>query len=754
MDKANRTELILLIGSALLALAIFIIDINLPLGVAGGIPYIAVIFLSLWSNQRKVIFISAILCSVLIILGFYLSPPGEDTRATLTNRAFVLFAVWFTSMVCALEKNIKAKLELKENQRLDFYLPVGSFLLALAIFAIDINLPLGVAGGVPYIAVIFLSLWSNQRKVIFISAILCSVLIFLGAYFSPSGGELWKVLTNRGLAVSAVWITTLLCLIEKSDKAKLIQAKTVQETLSNTVLNNTIDGIITINGQGCIESFNHAAECLFGYQPSEVMGKNVKMLMPEPYRSEHDQYLKNYIETGVSKIIGIGREVVGLRKDGSTFPLDLGISEMHLGETRMFTGIVRDITKQKEAEEKLRQANRKNQLLLESAGEGIFGLDLDGYTTFVNPAAEKMLGYTEEELLGKLQHALIHHSNLDGSPYPREDCHIYAATLDGKVHRESEEVFWRKDGTPIPVEYVSTPVKENKKVVGAVVTFSNISERKRNERIVTDYTKSLKKANEKLFTSNKELEDFAYIVSHDLKEPLRGIYNYATFVKEDYEDKLDEEGRDKLDTLVRLSQRMEALINDILKYARLGRENMDVKAVDLNTILKEVLDNLQILIQESNVDVQFSTNLPIIACDSTLVKEVFQNLIANGIKYNDKPEKKIVIGFNSREGLSNGNGNVSNESHSDVFYVKDNGIGIDEKYFESIFRIFKRLNGRKKFGDGTGAGTTIVKKIIEKHKGKIWLESTLGEGSTFYFTLEKSDHEQHQVQPLDSHSRR
>lgn len=146
----------------------------------------------------------------------------------------------------------------------------------------------------------------------------------------------------------------------------------------------------------------------------------------------------------------------------------------------------RDITERKKVEEKLKWATRHKELILSSVGEGIYGLDLEGNTTFVNPAAEIMLGYKEEELLGKPQHATIHHSKPDGSLYPREDCHIYAAFMDGKRHRESEEVFWRKDGTSFPVEYVSTPILENGKIVGAVVTFTDISERKKAEQALRE----------------------------------------------------------------------------------------------------------------------------------------------------------------------------------------------------------------------------------------------------------------------------
>jgi two-component system sensor kinase FixL len=643
----------------------------------------------------------------------------------------------------------------KENKN-NLLLVSGCVFLALIIFITDLYLPLGIAGGVPYVAVILWGLWLPSKRYILVCAIGCSALTILGYYFSPpGGGELWMVIINRIFSLFAIWITVLLCIEEKNHKAELIKAKKDLETRSNTIMDHASEGIITIGEQGTVDSFNIAAERLFGYQAREVLGKNINVLMPKPYKSEHDQYIKNYLESGVSQIIGIGREVIGLRKNGTTFPIDLSISEMYMDETRMFTGIVRDITHRKEAEEKLEKANRKTEQILNSAGEGIYGLDLEGNTTFANSTAEQILGYKEEELLGNLQHAMIHHSKPDGSPYPREECHIYAALRDGKVHRESEEVFWRKEGTPVPVEYVSTPIKENGKLVGAVVTFKDISERKRIERMITAHTKDLKKANEMLYSSNKELDDFAYIVSHDLKEPLRGIFNYSSFLKEDYFDKLDEDGRSKLETLERLSRRMEALINSILYYSRLGRSEEIFEPVDLNTVLSDTLDNMQSLILESNVDVRVSEHFPKVFGNKTRIGEVFQNLIANAIKYNDKPDKRVEVGcvLNGNENGQDALTETGSENPPPVFYVRDNGIGILEKHFDSLFRIFKRLNGRNKFSDGTGAGTTIVKKIIEQHNGKIWLESKVGEGSTFYFTLgEKNVNEINQPKPINSYS--
>lgn len=237
----------------------------------------------------------------------------------------------------------------------------------------------------------------------------------------------------------------------------------------------------------------------------------------------------------------------------------------------------------------------------------------------------------------------------------------------------------------------------------------------------------LAKLNIELERKNKELDAFAYIASHDLKEPLRGIHNYSSFLLEDYITTLDEEGVSKLETLVRLTQRMENLIDSLLNFSRVGRVDFTMEEVDLNALLNETLEMLSARIEENQVSIRIPKKLPVILCDRVQIGEVFGNLISNAIKYNEKSEKWVDIGF-----LDNleppGNQPL-------IFYVRDNGIGIRDKHFEAIFRIFKRLHGPGKYGGGTGAGLTIVKKIIERHNGKIWVESTYGQGATFYFTL-------------------
>lgn len=235
----------------------------------------------------------------------------------------------------------------------------------------------------------------------------------------------------------------------------------------------------------------------------------------------------------------------------------------------------------------------------------------------------------------------------------------------------------------------------------------------------------LEERNEELHRSNQELDDFAYIASHDLKEPLRGIHNYSTFLLEDYADKLDDDGKSKLETLIRLSRRMETLIDSLLQFSRLGRVDLAIDDVDLNGVLEEVIDAIAINLKENGVTIRIPRPLPTVRCDRVRIRELYYNLIVNAMKYNDKPEKWIEAGW-SQDGAA-----------PPAFWVRDNGIGIQEKHHESIFRIFKRLHGRDKFGGGTGAGLTIVKKIVERHNGRIWVESVPGEGTAIFFTLER-----------------
>jgi light-regulated signal transduction histidine kinase (bacteriophytochrome) len=253
----------------------------------------------------------------------------------------------------------------------------------------------------------------------------------------------------------------------------------------------------------------------------------------------------------------------------------------------------------------------------------------------------------------------------------------------------------------------------------------DVTRRKKAELALLDYTQALE-------LSNQELDDFAYIASHDLKEPLRGIHNHARFLLEDNCDKLDEESVGRLNRLVQLSQRMERLINDLLYFSRLGRQDLAMQTTDLAEVTRDVQATLEHLLEERHASLVVQSKLPSARCDKPRVTELLRNLITNAVKYNDKAEKLIEVGFVASKARSNG------EVARKVYFVRDNGRGIDAEFHEDVFRIFKRLQAADSTETGTGVGLTFVKKIVERHGGEIWVESTLGHGATFYFTLEAS----------------
>lgn len=236
-----------------------------------------------------------------------------------------------------------------------------------------------------------------------------------------------------------------------------------------------------------------------------------------------------------------------------------------------------------------------------------------------------------------------------------------------------------------------------------------------------DKEKLLKKQATELKNVNQELQDFAYIVSHDLKAPLRAIGSLANWISADYAEKFDDDGRKQMNLLIARVKRMHDLINGVLQYSRLGRCREAVSLVDLNITVHEVLD---LIAPPDNFDVQVETHLPQIWCEKTRIAQVFQNLVSNAVKYIDKPAGRIQIGAAEHE-------------NDWEFYVRDNGPGIDKKHFQKIFQIFQTLNPRDEI-ESTGVGLTSVKKIVEMYQGKVWLDSEIGVGSTFYFTLPKN----------------
>jgi signal transduction histidine kinase len=254
-------------------------------------------------------------------------------------------------------------------------------------------------------------------------------------------------------------------------------------------------------------------------------------------------------------------------------------------------------------------------------------------------------------------------------------------------------------------------------------------------KLLNDLVKGVEEAQVKLARSQKqlkaaqkEMDEYTYVISHDLKEPLRGIEAFSKFLVDDYRDKLDEEGRHRIDVIRNSALRMQRLINDLLKFSRLGQQKNPFAPVGLNAMLMHVRVNLQYALDAKKADLRVD-KLPTVMCDATAMTEVFHNLISNALKYNDKPHPVVEIGCEEKTDHPTGQAEY-------VVHVRDNGMGIKQEYFEKIFQIFQRL---QRDDEGTGIGLTIVKRVVEWHGGRIWVESEMGSGTTFYFTLPKRE---------------
>ncbi len=311
-----------------------------------------------------------------------------------------------------------------------------------------------------------------------------------------------------------------------------------------------------------------------------------------------------------------------------------------------------------------------------------------------------------------------------GESYRNEFIDELVAVAEDRDSYEGEALTHSLDGRPVWVSKRVRIIRNDDSSVRAVMSLTDISSIKKAED-------QLRARTGELARSNAELDDFAYIASHDLKEPLRGISNFAHFLLEDHGDELDEGAVEKVETLIRISGRMEQQIQSLLEYSRVARVEPSREDVDVDRVVEEVLDSLQGVPELGRTKIRIPTPLPTVPADRALTARIFHNLITNALKYSDKDERWIEIGW-----FDEGSGNESARTPTaPVFYVRDNGIGIREKHLNSVFRIFKRLHGRDQFGGGVGAGLTIVKKIVEAQDGRIWIESEHGIGTTFYFTI-------------------
>jgi PAS domain S-box-containing protein len=382
----------------------------------------------------------------------------------------------------------------------------------------------------------------------------------------------------------------------------------------------------------------------------------------------------------------------------------------------------------------LSQLRQQNELILNSAGEGIYGLDANGMVTFANPAAARMIGWSTSELIGRSMHDLLHHSHSDHTPYPRIECPIYAAFRDGQVHHVVDEVFWRKDGSSFPVEYTSTPMRDEQgRLVGAVVTFQDITERKWAEaalkqahedleRKVQERTSELQRANQQLQELNEMKSRFVSMVCHEFRTPLNTIL-FAVTCLERYRHQLSDAAQHHYVQGIQADiQHMTQMLDDVLLIGRTDVRKLSPQPtqIELVQFCQDVIQELQLTHTGANIQFQSSCSQQDAYLDPSMLRSILLNMLSNAIKYSN-PEQLIHFRLlGQQEWL--------------IFEVEDQGIGIPREDQPYLFDPFHRGSNVSTI-PGTGLGLAIIKRLIDLHAGSIEVNSQVGEGTTLRVSL-------------------
>ncbi len=505
-------------------------------------------------------------------------------------------------------------------------------------------------------------------------------------------------------------------------------------------------GYFSMDEKGIILNVNLTGASLLNTERDNLIDKAFILFLSHDSRREFHKHIKKVFKTGHKQICQV--EIIKKGMEGEKFDAELETVQVNneSGNFKELRTVLTDITGRKQAQLSM----AKLAALVISSDDAIVGMDLDGKITSWNFGAEKMYGYGVNEVLGKSIRILSPPESADKIVMPLN-------VVNGEIVKNYQTKRLTKYGKEIGVSLTVSPIYGNNgNVVGASSIARDITEIKKTENELQKYrenleeqvkerTEELENANfrlknmirehekteeklsdlvDELKRSNNELEQFAYIASHDLQEPLRMVSSFTQLLERKYKDELDEDAHEYINFAVDGAKRMQTLINDLLTYSRVTTRGKDFTKIDINEIVKQALFNLEMRIEENDAIVDVD-ELPEIYADEFQMVQLFQNLIGNAIKYRSKEPPHICI-------------SAEKDNNEWIFKISDNGIGIAQEYYERIFTIFQRLHEIHTYS-GTGVGLAICKKIVERHGGRIWVDSEYGKGSSFYFSIPDID---------------
>src|SRR6266404_4672891 len=508
-----------------------------------------------------------------------------------------------------------------------------------------------------------------------------------------------------------------------------LQQEIVERHRSTEMFRIAVDAapnaMVMVDAEGKIVLVNTQTERLFGYRREELLGQEIDILVPHEYRRRHPQYRSAFMHEPSARSMGVGRDLHGLRRDGTRFPVEIGLNPIQTDKGICVLSAIVDITERKRAEEMMR-------LAVDASPNAMVMVDDQGRIVLVNAQTEKLFGYGREELLGRDIGVLVPANYRLKHPVYRANFMAQPRVRAAGAGRDLYGL--RNDGTEFPVEIGLNPIQTDKGmwVLSAIV---DITERKRAHEEITrlnqDLERRVAERTAALTAANAELDAFSYTVSHDLRAPLRQIAGFSNILIEEHANDLNEDGKRYLQRVQNGAQRMGGLIDDLLNLARIGRQALSPRVTPLNDLIGVVREDLRAEAQGRDIEWQID-DLGSLDCDTNLMRQVFVNLLSNAIKYT-RPRDRAVI-----------HAGVTTLNQELVYFVRDNGVGFEMQYAGKLFGVFQRLHKARDF-EGTGVGLVTVQRIIHKHGGRVWAEAEPDKGATFFFTIPNmKTHDNHQ----------